>query len=437
MRCGTFARRTSTVVAGLLLLGPAAGDSSAAGAVRKGHDALGDYTTDAPGVRRLITPADMPKPFVTPSVDNGPRLVARPGNATLQVPAGFKVELLMDHLENPRKIVTAPNGDVFVAESAAGRIRIIRPDADGKLQKAEVFAEGLSQPFGIAFYPPGDSPRYVYVANTGSVVRFPYQAGDLRARGKAEVIVGDLSAGGRLRGGGHWTRDVVFSPDGAKMFVSVGARSNNDDNEGERNRADVLQYNPDGTGFRVFASGIRNAVGLAINPVTGQLWGSVNERDGLGDDLPPDYITHFEDGGFYGWPWYYVGPNPDPKHVGKHPDLQGKVIVPDVLVQAHSASLCMTFYTDRQFPQEYRNDAFAAEHGSWNRAKRTGYKVIRVPMQDGKATGEYEDFLTGFVTSDGNVWGRPVGVTVAKDGALLVSDDGGNCIWRVSYTGAR
>jgi glucose/arabinose dehydrogenase len=222
------------------------------------------------------------------------------------------------------------------------------------------------------------------------------------------------------------------------MFVSVGSFSNNDDVDGnsrERNRAVILQYNPDGTAFRVYATGIRNPVGLAIQPGSGELWASVNERDELGDNLPPDYITHVQDGGFYGWPWYYMGGHQDPKHAGKHPELKEKVITPDVLLQPHFASLEMTFYEGKQFPSEYRGNIFASEHGSWNRNKRTGYEVIRVPVKNGKATGEYEDFLTGFVTSDGKVWGRPVGVAVAEDGSLLVSDDGSDSIWRLSYTG--
>ncbi|HYR46518.1 MAG TPA: PQQ-dependent sugar dehydrogenase, partial [Thermoanaerobaculia bacterium] len=222
-----------------------------------------------------------------------------------------------------------------------------------------------------------------------------------------------------------------------KMFVSVGSRSNAYENKStnEERRADILEYNPDGTGMRVYASGIRNAVGIAVHPQTAELWASVNERDGLGDDLPPDYITRVKAGGFYGWPWFYMGPIQDPRHSGEHPELRDKVLVPDVLLQSHSASLEMVFYTGRQFPREYAGDVFAAEHGSWNRSKRTGYKVIRVPLRDGAPTGEYEDFLTGFVTPDGNVWGRPVGVTVARDGSLLVSDDGGEIVWRVSYQG--
>lgn len=406
------------------------------GSVLKGKAALGDWTTDAPGVRRLITTADLPEPFATRSVDNGPRRVPRPDGAWPQVPAGFKVEEFSTGLENPRLIRTAPNGDIFVAESYPGRIRVLRAaDGASKPEANEIFAADLNRPFGIAFYPPGPNPQYVYIANTGSVVRFPYRNGDLKARDKPEMVVPDIPGGGQLRGGGHWTRDIAFSRDGKKMFVSVGSHSNvyENPNENEERRADILEYNPDGTGFRIYASGIRNAVGIAVHPQTGELWASVNERDGLGDDLVPDYITRVKDGGFYGWPWFYIGPNQDPRHKGAHPELRSKVIVPDVLLQSHMASLEMVFYTGEQFPKEFAGDAFASQHGSWNRARRTGYKVIRVPLRNGVPTGEYEDFMTGFVTSEGNVWGRPVGVTVARDGALFVSDDGSNTIWRVSY----
>jgi glucose/arabinose dehydrogenase len=406
------------------------------GRVLTGQGALGDWTTDAPGVRRRITPADLPKPYATRSVDAGSGVVKRPAGAWPQVPAGFKVEEYAAGLSNPRLIRAAPNGDLFVAESYAGRVRVLR-GAGSKVEVSEVFAADLRQPFGIAFYPPGPDPRYVYVADTDSVVRFAYRNGDLKARGPAETVVPDLPGGGRLRGGGHWTRDIAFSRDGGKMFVSVGSLTNvyEDPDAEEGRRADILEYNPDGTGSRVYATGIRNAVGIAVNPQTGDLWASVNERDGLGDDLVPDYVTRVRDGGFYGWPWYYTGPNQDPRHAGARPELRDKVIVPDVLIQSHSASLEMTFYTGGQFPGEYAGDAFAAEHGSWNRARRTGYKVIRVPLKNGAPTGEYEDFITGFVTPAGDVWGRPVGVAVAKDGALFVSDDGSNTVWRVSYAG--
>jgi glucose/arabinose dehydrogenase len=403
-----------------------------------GQGALGDWTTDAPGVRRRITLPDLPRPYASRSVDNGPDIVARPRDAWPKAPAGFAVDEFATGLRNPRLIRTAPNGDLFVAESRAGRIRVLRaPDGAGRAQAQEVFASGLDRPFGIAFYPPGREPRYVYVAETGAVVRFPYASGDLKARGGKETIVSDIPSGGLLRGGGHWTRDIAFSNDGKKMFVSVGSRSNDAESsmEPEKNRADILEYNPDGSGFRIYASGIRNAVGIAVHPATGELWGSVNERDGLGDDLVPDYVTRVRDGGFYGWPWFYMGPTQDPRHPGARPELASRVLTPDVLLQSHSASLEMCFYEARQFPAEYTGDAFAAEHGSWNRAKRTGYKVIRIPLKNGVPTGEYEDFLTGFVTPRGDVWGRPVGVTVARDGALIVSDDGGDVVWRVSWKG--
>jgi glucose/arabinose dehydrogenase len=411
---------------------PAAGTNT----LLTGEAAMGDWTTDAPGVRRLITVNDLPKPYATASTAAFSRIVARPAGAWPRVPAGFEVDLLAEGLNNPRKIVTAPNGDLFVAESGPGRVKLLRPGPDGKVTTKSIFAEHLRQPFGIAFYPPGPKPKFVYVANTDSVIRFPYQDGDLKARGAEQMIVPDIPGGGRLAGGGHWTRDVVFSPDGRKMFVSVGSHSNVSDDALEKNRADVLEYNPDGTGFRIFAWGIRNAVGLALEPNTGELWGSVNERDDLGDNLPPDYITRVQEGGFYGWPWYYIGSHQDPRHRGKHPELAGRVIVPDVLVQSHMASLCMMFYTATQFPAEYRGWAFAAEHGSWNRARRVGYKVIGVPMRDGRAVGEYVDFMTGFVTDSGDVWGRPVGVTVDRQGSLIVTDDGSGSAWRIRYTGA-
>jgi glucose/arabinose dehydrogenase len=356
---------------------------------------------------------------------------------------GFKVQLYATGLDNPREMRAAPNGDIFLAESfpgnvtdnPPGRILVLRGVTPlGKAASVSVFATGLNRPFGIAFYPPGPDPQYVYVGDTDSVVRFPYKNGDLVATGKPETIVPELP-----HGGNHWTRDVVFSPDGTKMYVSVGSSTNVIDTDAdprETNRADVLEFNPDGSGQRVYASGIRNCVGEAIQPETGELWCSTNERDELGDNLPPDYITHVVDGGFYGWPWYYTGGIPDPRFPGKHPELKDKAIVPDVLLEPHNASLEMLFYEGSQFPKEYHSDIFAAEHGSWNRSLRTGYEVIRVPVDaSGKATGEYEDFLTGFVTPAGGVWGRPVGVAVAKDGSLLVSDDGSNNVWRVSYVG--
>ena len=406
---------------------------------KTGKDALGDWTTDAPGVRRKITTADLATPYDTPSANNSPKVVKRPEGAWPKAPKGFEVTEYATGLTEPRVIARAPNGDLFVSESRAGRVRILRDtDGDGKPETKEIFAEKLSRPFGIAFGPPGADPKWVYVANTDSVVRFPYKNGDLKATGDPETIIKDIPSGNEsVVGGGHWTRDLEFSPDGKTLYVSVGSRSNNDDDKREDRRANILAFDPDGKNERIFASGIRNPVGLATEPKTGKLWASVNERDGLGDHLVPDYITHIEEGGFYGWPWYYIGANPDPKYTGKHPELKDKAIVPDILLQSHSASLDMTFYDGKAFPEEYRGDAFASEHGSWNRARRTGYKVIRLPMKDGKATGAYEDFLVGFVTEAGDVWGRPVSVAVAKDGALMVTDDSSGTVWRVAYKGEK
>jgi glucose/arabinose dehydrogenase len=406
--------------------------------VISGKAAFTDYTKEKPGVRRKITTADLPEPYATKGVDNGAQMVPRPDTSWPQAPAGFKVTLYAEGLVQPRLIRTAPNGDLFVAMSSSNEILVFRGiDAHGKPKHMEKFADGLSQPFGIAFYPSGPNPKWVYIGNTDSVVRFPYKNGDMKASGPAEKLA-DLPGGGRLRGGGHWTRDIVFSQDGTKMFVSVGSHSNVDDPDThpeEFHRADVLEFTPEGKFIKVYAYGIRNCVGEAINPITGQLWCSTNERDMLGDNLVPDYITHIEEDGFYGWPWWYMGPHQDPRLQGTHPELKAKVTTPDVLLQPHFASLEMNFYEGSQFPAQYKGDAFAAEHGSWNKANRAGYEVIRVPMQDGKATGEYEDFLTGFTTADGHVWGRPVGVTIGDDGSLFVTDDGSGSIWHITYTG--
>ncbi len=393
-----------------------------------------DFRYEKPGTTRKITVKDLPQPYATDSAEKGAEVVARPENAWPVAPAGFKVELFADGFDNPRWLRTAPNGDIFLAESNAGRIRVFRGiTAEGKPEQTQIFASGLSKPYGIAFYPPGPDPQWIYVGNTNEVIRFPYHNGDLKATGAPQHIA-DLPTGG------HWTRAIEFSPDGKKMFVGVGSASNDDDvdtHPGEKGRADILSCDPSNCELQVYAYGIRNAGGgIAINPQTGELWCSVNERDALGDNLVPDYITHVQEGGFYGWPWWYMGAHQDPRQQGKHPELKDKAIVPDVLLQPHNASLELTFYENDKFPAEYRGDIFASEHGSWNKAVRVGYEVIRVPLhQTGKATGEYQDFLTGFVLPDGHVWGRPVGIAVAPDGSLLVSDDGSNSIWRVSYTG--
>lgn len=395
---------------------------------------MGDWTGDAPGVQRKITVADLPSPNDTRSANNGPDVVRRPAGAQLHVPTGFQIEEFASGFRDPRSLLTAPNGDLFVAESRANQIKVLRDaDGDGKPDRTELFAESeLKKPFGIAFFPPGRDPQYLYVANTDGVIRFPYRNGDLRARGPAEKLGAELSGGGLLRGGGHWTRGLVFSPDGKKMFVSIGSRSNDSDDAAEADRARIFQFNPDGSGRKVYAWGIRNAVGIAVRPGSDELWMSTNERDELGDDLVPDYISHVTAGGFYGWPWFYLGNHQDPRHKGAHPELAGKALVPDVLLQSHSATLHLCFYDGTQFPNEYRGDIFAALHGSWNRSRRTGYKIVRVLLHNGKATGAYEDFVTGFVTPEGNVWGRPVGLAVAKDGSLLFSEDAHGTIFRVS-----
>jgi glucose/arabinose dehydrogenase len=424
---------------------------AASGTLLTGKAAYGDFRTDAPGIRRHITVGDLPKPFETEAPRNRVEVVPKPADAQLKVPAGFEVKQFASGLNNPRLMRVAPNGDIFVAESNAGQIRVLRPSVDGATaSQTEIFASGLERPFGIAFYPNNANPEWVYIGNSGSVVRFPYRNGDLKARGAAEVIVATLPTSERP----HWTRDIVFSKDGSKMYVSVGSASNiaNDmpkldpaalqkwiaENPlgaawgPETERANVLVFDPQGKNRRIFATGIRNCVGMAIHPTTGDLWCAVNERDLLGDDLPPDYVTRVREGSFYGWPWYYIGANEEPRLADARPDLKEKITVPDVLIQPHSAALEMVFYDGTQFPAEYNGDAFVALHGSWNRAKRTGYKLVRIPTKNGVPTGEYEDFVVGFGINDVNTWGRPVGVAVAKDGALLFSEDGNGTIWRVS-----
>ena len=398
-----------------------------------GQAAFVDYRTMKAGTFRKITVADLPQPFATESARNNARIVPRPADAWPQAPAGFKVELYASELQGPRTIRLAPNGDLFVAETRAGNIKVFRGrTADGKPEQVSVYASGLRQPYGIAFVPAGPNPQWLYIGNTNAVVRFPYKSGDVKANDAPTTIVPDLPTGG------HSTRDVALSPDGKRLWVAVGSLSNVDDpdeNKAEFHRANILEYTPDGKFVKVYASGIRNPAGLGVNPTTGELWCSTNERDALGDNLVPDYVTHVKEDAFYGWPWYYMGDHQDPRHAAKHPELKGKILVPDVLVSPHNASLGLTFYTARQFPEEFRGDLFAAEHGSWNRSNRTGYEVIRVPLQNGHATGEFQDFLTGFVTPNGDVWGRPVGVAVGADGALFVTDDGSHAIWRVAYGG--
>jgi glucose/arabinose dehydrogenase len=437
-RCRVHSVSCAIFIAATFSLGVSIRAAAESGTLLTGKAAMGDWTSDAPGVRRKITVTDLPARSSNILAINRAHVVERPAGAQLRAPPGFTIELYAGGFRDPRFLLTAPNGDIFVVESRANQIKVLRDTKHaGKRDVTEIFAEqGLNKPFGIAFYPPGDDPQFLYVANTDGVIRFPYRNGDLKARGPAEDLGAHLSGGAaHLRSGGHWTRDIVFSPDRKKMYVSVGSRSNVSDSSAEADRARIFEFNPDGTDRKVYAWGIRNAVGIAFRPGSNELWMSTNERDEIGEDLPPDYISSVRTGGFYGWPWFYIGNHPDPRHKGKHPELADKVVVPDVLVQAHSASLNLCFYTGDQFPAEYKGDIFAGFHGSWNRMKRTGYKVVRAPFDHstGKARGEYEDFVTGFVTPEGKVWGRPVGITVAKDGSLLISEDGNGTIWRVSY----
>jgi len=417
-----------------------------------------DWKNDVPGRVHRINLEKLDAPFDTPSATNFPRFVPKPANAELKVPAGFKVNVFASDLQAPRAMRLAPNGDIFLTETQNGRVKVLHPSADGSTATSvDVFAQGLVLPFGMAFYPNAKNPQWLYVAETNRVVRYAYKPGQKVASGVPEVVIPQLSP---TAGGGHFTRDLVISADGKRMFVSVGSASNVAEEMpkknpeqvkawdmehglgaawgGEENRAAVLVYevgsNKPG---KIFASGIRNCVGLTLSPKN-DLWCTTNERDMLGDNLVPDYSTRVREGKFYGWPWYYMGDNEDPRLKGDRPDLKGKVTKPDVPYQAHSAALNLVFYTATTgasaFPKEYVGDGFAVMHGSWNRAFRTGHKMVRVRMKNGVPTGEYEDFLVGFIADDGNAWGRPVGAVVASDGSLLMSDDGANLIYRISYS---
>ena len=425
-------------------------------------------------------------PPIGPARPNRGALVEKPAGVMPGAPDGFSVRPYAE-IQAPRMMVYAPNGDLFVSSPAANTITVLRDaNNDGVFEARSVYAQGtppaargggaapqpaapaprgggaqapaaqpainptvngpmlgaaapacapppafnsrgpgtVAAPFGLAFH-----DGYLYVGNTGSLVRFKYASGDLQAQGEPEKLL-DLPVGG------HSTRNIIFNRAGTKMYLTVGSGSNNNAGEDCR-RAAVLEFNPDGSGYRVYAFGIRNPVGLALQPGTDIVWTAVNERDNLGDDLVPDYATSLKDGGFYGWPYSYIGQNYDPRYVGAFPDLVKRATVPDVLIPAHSAALGITFYTGTQFPQRYRNGGFVALHGSWNRSMASGYRVAFFPMTNGRP-GPLEDFVTGFVVNDGSGgeqisrWGRPVGVTVARDGSLLVSDDGSHRIWKIS-----
>jgi glucose/arabinose dehydrogenase len=364
----------------------------------------------------------LPAPFSTPSTTNRPVVVDAPAGARLQVPGGFSVETWANGFDTPRYMLQAPGGEILLSDSGAG---VVYAFAGGKAAGKKQLISGLNRPYGLAF-----RQNYLYVAETDSVKRYPYDAKAVTA-GRGEPIV-------QVPGGGnHWTRSIVFDRAGQKMYVGVGSSSNIDPDE-ER-RAAINRYNPDGSDHEIFASGTRNPASIHWYPNTDTLWAVVIERDGLGDDLPPDYFTHLQQGGFYGWPWAYFGPHPEPRHNGQHPELVQKTITPDVALGAHVSPLDFTFYTGTQFPAEYRGGAFIAVHGSWNRSQRSGYKVMFVPFKDGRPSGPPKDFLTGWMIAPNSrdVWGRPVSVVMLTDGSLLVSDDGGKKIWRVSYGGTK
>jgi glucose/arabinose dehydrogenase/cytochrome c2 len=418
-----------------------------------------EWKKDAPGVVHRVDLDKLPAPYATPSATNFPQVVPKPAGAELKVPAGFKVDVYLTGLTAPRNMLVAPNGDVFLAETNGGRIKVLRPSADGKTATPTVFAQGLQQPYGMAFHPSADKPQWVYVAEVNRVVRYAYKKGITEATGVPEIVIPQLSP----VGGGHFTRDIAFSKDGRRMYVAVGSQGNIfadsiakktpaevqawEKQHGlgapwglEENRAMVRVYDvrKNDTVGKTFATGLRNCVGMTIQPATGDVWCTVNERDQLGDDLVPDYATRVKEGAFYGWPWYYMGNYEEPRMKGDRPDLAGKATRPDVPFTAHSAATSIRFYTatkgDSVFPKEYRGAGFAVLHGSWNRGHRTGHKIVTLPMKNNKPTGEYVDFLTGFITPENGAWGRPVAITVLKDGSMLLADDGANLIYRISYS---
>ena len=373
-------------------------------------------------------PENLPAPFHTESARRASKQIEQPANATLKIPKGFRVNVFAESgFRYPRWMALAPNGDVFVADSRANSVIILRDkNKDGAADERFTFAENLSQPFGMAFH-----KDWFYVANTDSVVRFKYKSGQIKAETAPEKII-ELTKGGYNQ---HWTRNILFSPDGKRLFVSIGSETNVSV-EPDARRAAISVYDPEGKNHRIYASGLRNPIGLAWNPKTGELWTAVNERDGLGDDLVPDYVTSVKEGGFYGFPFAYIGPNEEPRRKGENPELVKKTIVPDVLVTSHSAALGIVFYNGNMFPKDYQGDAFVALHGSWNRQKLTGYKIIRIRFENGKLeSNAYEDFVSGWLPDENSneVWGRPVGLLVNSDGSLLIADDGARKIWRVSY----
>jgi glucose/arabinose dehydrogenase len=381
---------------------------------------------EAPGTTIRVDPGALPPPYATEANAFQPDPVPVPAKPPFKLPAGFSIGVFADGLSHARWLAVAPNGDVLLAEPQAGRITVLRDaDGDGKAEVKRTFASGFKRPHGMAFQ--GD---WLYVADTERVWRLPWHAGDLEATARPEPVTPEGAIGS---GSGHWTRNIAFSPDGKRLYVAIGSASNIAEDPSPR--ATVQSFAADGSGQKTFASGLRNPVGIAVYPGTSNLYVVVNERDGLGDGLVPDYLTHLQDAGFYGWPYSYIGNHPQPD-LRAPKGLVDSAIVPDVLFRAHSAPLGLVFYEGKQFPPDYRGSAFVALHGSWNSAQPVGYMVARVPFENGKPTGAYEPFLTGFLLDGGkSVFGRPVGLAVAADGSLLIADDVADVVWRVSYKG--
>lgn len=420
------------------LLSLAIGGCMSSGNESSGEQALADTTQTAPNDSLAtyglgVTAQALPQPKNTAGVDNQSTVIGWSGDAKPKAPAGFTVSKFADGLAHPRNIYVAPNGDIFVTESddeenSANRITLLRDsNKDGRPDLQKVFMTGLKQPYGMLVL-----NDYFYVANTDGLMRYPYKTGQTELSAKGEKIL-ELPAGGYNH---HWTRNLIANADGSKIYISVGSASNNGEYgmEEEERRANILEINPDGSGERVYAAGLRNPVGMAWEPTKQVLWTAVNERDEIGDNLVPDYITSVQEGGFYGWPYAYFGPQEDPRMKGQAPALVAKTLVPDVAVGAHTASLGLAFYNQKAFPEKYRNGAFIGQHGSWNRTALNGYRVLFVPFRDGKPAGPPEDFLTGFIADldKQEVYGRPVSVAVLPDGAMLLSDDDSNTLWRIS-----
>jgi glucose/arabinose dehydrogenase len=414
-------------------------------------------STPADSVSTATAPVELPAPYATKSATKRSKVIDWPAGRTPVVPAGFAISEYAGNFNSPRWLYVLPNGDVLVAESntvptdvkkrvaaaldldpsrslkstSANRITLLRDtNQDGKPEVRETFLADLNQPLGMLVL-----GRYFYVANTDGVLRYAYEPGQTRISGSGQKIL-SLPAGGYNN---HWTRNLLASADGSKIYVSVGSGSNVAEHgmANEKRRANILEINPDGSGERVYAAGLRNPVGMAWAPGTTTLWTAVNERDELGDELVPDYLTSVKPGAFYGWPYAYFGPHEDPRRKGEAPELVKQTVVPDVALGPHTASLGLAFYTQQRFPTKYHNGAFIGQHGSWNRSSFSGYKVVFVPFQNGRPVGPMQDFATGFVASEAGqeVYGRPVGVAVLPDGALLIADDAGNKVWRVSAAG--